>query len=137
LRNILFAIIALALLGSVNTFGFRGYTYAKWWKNNEIIEQLGLTSDQGNQIEKIFVSNKGQIIELKSMLKVKQKSLRSLIRDPHSSREEVLILNDEVDRIKSRLKRLRLDMLLKIREVLSPEQRLKLREIRAKGKKPN
>lgn len=137
MRNISFAIIALALLGSVNTFGFRGYTYAKWWKNNEIIEQLGLTSDQGNQIEKIFVSNKGQIIELKSMLTVKQKSLRSLIRDPHSSREEVLILNDEVDRIKSRLKRLRLDMLLKIREVLSPEQRLKLREIRAKGKKPN
>jgi len=137
LRNISFAIIALALLGSVNTFGFRGYTYAKWWKNNEIIEQLGLTSDQGNQIEKIFVSNKGQIMELKSMLTVKQKSLRSLIRDPHSSREEVLILNDEVDRIKSRLKRLRLDMLLKIREVLSPEQRLKLREIRAKGKKPN
>ncbi len=137
MRNISFAIIALALLGSVNTFGFRGYTYAKWWKNNEIIEQLGLTSDQGNQIEKIFVSNKGQIMELKSMLTVKQKSLRSLIRDPHSSREEVLILNDEVDRIKSRLKRLRLDMLLKIREVLSPEQRLKLREIRAKGKKPN
>ncbi|MDA2920447.1 Spy/CpxP family protein refolding chaperone [Desulfobacterota bacterium AH_259_B03_O07] len=137
MRNISFAIIALALLGSVNTFGFRGYTYAKWWKNNEIIEQLGLTSDQGNQIEKIFVSNKGQIMELKSMLTVKQKSLRSLIRDTHSSREEVLILNDEVDRIKSRLKRLRLDMLLKIREVLSPEQRLKLREIRAKGKKPN
>ncbi len=135
MRGTLFVITAIAILGSVNLYGFQGYKYAKWWKNSEIVKQLDLTSDQVNQIEKIFVSDKEYILKLTSNLKVKQKHLRSLISNPNSNREDVLILNDEVDQLKSSLKRVRLDMLLQIRDVLSPEQRIKLREIEAKRRK--
>ena len=130
MKKTYFIILSLILFYSLNSYSHGGYGSAKWWKDAEVVKQLNLTGDQVNLIEQIFNSNKGQIADLNSQLKQKQSEFRSKIEDPNSSRDEVLELNDEVVHLKTKLKRLRLDMLLKIREVLTPEQRQNLHKIR-------
>lgn len=130
MKKTYFIILSLILFYSLNAYSHGGYGSAKWWKDAKVVKQLNLTGDQVNLIEQIFNSNKGQIADLNSRLKQKQSEFRSKIEDPNSSRDEVLELNDEVVHLKTKLKRLRLDMLLKIREVLTPEQRQNLHKIR-------
>ena len=130
MKKTYFIILSLILFYSLNAYSHGGYGSAKWWKDAEVVKELNLTEEQVNLIEQIFNSNKGQIADLNSQLKQKQLQFRSKIEDPNSSRDEVLELNDEVVQLKTKLKRLRLDMLLKIREVLTPEQRQNLHKIR-------
>ncbi|MGB7292310.1 MAG: Spy/CpxP family protein refolding chaperone [Thermodesulfobacteriota bacterium] len=130
MKKTCFIILSLILFYSLNAYSHGGFGSAKWWKDAEVVKELNLTNDQVNLIEQIFNSNKGQIADLNSLLKQKQSEFRSKIEDPNSSRDEVLELNDEVVHLKTKLKRLRLDMLLKIREVLTPEQRQNLHKIR-------
>lgn len=135
LIKFLHLLFILICIFSLNAYGQGSYKRAKWWKNTEIVEELNLSDDQINQIETIFTSYKDKIDIQNSALKTKQKSLRDAIRDPSSKSEDVLRLSDDVDHMKSYLKRLRLEMLLSIKEVLSLEQRVKLREIHdIKGK---
>lgn len=130
MKKTYFVILCLILFYSLNAYSHGGYGSAKWWKDPDVVKQLDLTKDQVNLIEQIFDSNKDQIADLNSQLKQKQSEFRSKIEDPNSSRDEVLELNDEVVQLKTKLKRLRLDMLLKIREVLTPDQRQMLHKIR-------
>jgi Spy/CpxP family protein refolding chaperone len=119
-----------------NSFGYDNDTPGKWWKNNEIVKSLELSNAQVDQIEKIFSSRKGKIKELGSNLRKKEKELDNTIRNPNSSNEEVLKLSDEVEEIRGNLRKLKVDMFLQIREVLTPQQRGKLQEIRPKRGKP-
>ncbi len=125
-----FMVLVLILFYSVNAYGHDEDGSVKWWKDAKVVGELNLTKDQISLIEQIFNSDKGQIADLYSQLKQKQSEFRSKIEDPNSSRDEVLELNDQVVRLKTKLKRLRLNMLLKIREVLTPEQRQILHKIR-------
>ena len=123
-------ILSLISFYSLNAYSHGGFGSAKWWKDAEVVKELNLTKDQADLIEQIFNGSKDQIADLNTQLKQKQSEFRSKIQDPNSSRDEVLKLNDQVVDLKTKLKRLRLDMLLKIREVLTPEQRQELHKIR-------
>lgn len=104
----------------------------KWWKHPNIAKELELTNDQQNRIEAIFSSYRPQMIELDSKLKEKEGKLRDTRRNPNSTREEISKLNDEVEGIRGNMRRVRVDMFLQIRDVLTPQQRTKLEEIKSK-----
>jgi Spy/CpxP family protein refolding chaperone len=121
---------------SFNAYGYGG-AHAKWWKNQQIVNELGLSNDQVNQIEGIFSSYKGHIIDLDSKLRKKQKELRAKLKDPNSTRQEILSLTDDVEKLKGELRSIQLDMFLRIRDVLTPEQRIKIQEIKARYGSPS
>ena len=104
----------------------------KWWKHPNIAKELELTNDQVNQIEAIFSSYRPQMVELDSKLKEKEGQLRDTRRNPNSTREEISRLNDEVEGIRGNMRKVRVDMFLQIRDVLTPQQRTKLEEIKSK-----
>lgn len=129
----LFILFFLTILVFPNTFDvYAGGGHVKWWKNPQIVEELDLSSAQVNRIESIFSSYKGKIVDLNSDLARKEKDLRKAIKNPNSSKEEVLRLSDEVGRIKGGLRRLEVNMYLDIRDVLTPAQREKLQSIKAR-----
>ncbi|MGI9534906.1 MAG: Spy/CpxP family protein refolding chaperone [Thermodesulfobacteriota bacterium] len=101
-----------------------------WWRNQQVVEELNLTPEQVNKIDKIFHSNKGEIKAFHGELNKKEKQLKKLIQDPDSTRSEVLELTDEINEIKSDGQKLKVQMLWEIREVLNPEQRNKLRQLK-------
>jgi Spy/CpxP family protein refolding chaperone len=119
-----------------NAYGSDEKMPGKWWKNKEIVKSLELNNDQVNRIEGIFSSQKGRIKELGSDLRKKERELNDTIRNPNSSNEKVLKLSNEVEEIRGSMRRVKVDMFLQIREVLTPEQRSKLQEIWSKRGKP-
>ncbi len=120
----------------LNTYGYDDDSPGKWWKDKKVVNKLELSNDQVNQIEGIFSSNKGRIKELDSDLKKKEREFSDTVKNPNSSREEILKMNNEVEEVKGKLRKAYIDMRLQIRDVLTPEQRTKLQEIRTKHGKP-
>ena len=128
------SLILFFLIVSVSSFSY-GYDddiQGKWWKHPKIVKELELTNDQVNRIEAVFSSYRPQMIDLDSKLKEKEGKLRDTHRNPNSTREEISRLNDEVEGIRENMRRVRLDMFLQIRDLLTPQQRTKLEEIRSK-----
>src|SRR5574341_1898750 len=93
----------------LNTHGYDGDSPGKWWKNKEIAKQLELSDDQMNRIEGIFSSNKGRIQELDSDLKKQEREFSDTVKNPNSSREEILKMNNEVEEVKGKLRKAYID----------------------------
>jgi Spy/CpxP family protein refolding chaperone len=115
-----------------NAIGYDDNTPGKWWKNKDIVKSLELSKDQVNQIEGVFSSKKGKMKELDSDLRKKERELTDTIRNPNSSNDDVLRLSNEVEEIKGSMRKVKMDMRLQIRGILTPQQRGKLQEIKAK-----
>ncbi|MGI9534398.1 MAG: Spy/CpxP family protein refolding chaperone, partial [Thermodesulfobacteriota bacterium] len=131
--KIRFLFISFLLITSfiANTSLAKDYKNQKlWWRNKQVVEELQLTPDQVNRIDKIFKSNKGEIKAFHKELKSKENQLKNLIQNPDSTRSEVLELTDEINDIKAEGQKLKIQMLWEIREVLNPEQRIKLKELK-------
>ncbi|HEX7252663.1 MAG TPA: hypothetical protein VF376_07270, partial [Thermoanaerobaculia bacterium] len=65
------SLAALVLL--VGTLGLRAQDWdGKWWKNSRLAEEIGLTSEQADRIEKVFVQSRPALIDLRADLEKKQ-----------------------------------------------------------------
>lgn len=135
MKNTLILILMIIFICSIAPNAYSGGGQMKWWKNRDIVAELNLTSDQVNRIESIFSSYKERIIALNSELTQKEGELRRSIANPDATQQEVLALTDQVESIKGELRRLEVKMFLEIREVLSPQQRGKLHQIKERYKK--
>ena len=126
-------LIVFAFLLTINTFGFlSGEIHYKWWKNPRIAHELDLTSVQSDSIEKIFDSYKEQIVENQKQLNSKENQLLQELRKPECSSDEVMKITDDIENTKATLTRIRIEMYLKIKNVLSRDQIKKLHKIKAR-----
>lgn len=105
--------------------GHRG----KWWKHPEIATELGLSEEQISTIESIFDTKKVKMTEIKDKLLEKRRKLQEKIADPNAKKKEIDKQVEEVDKLILKLDKIKREMILEIREVLTPEQRSKLQEI--------
>ncbi len=94
----------------------------KWWKRPRIASQIGLTSEQSDQIEKIFVRSRPRLIDLKAELEKKQLDLQVAMDDRNVERREVEKKIDAVENARKDLQKARALMILDIKQVLKPEQ---------------
>lgn len=131
MKRLLILFFLIVFVSSLS-YGSDDDIQGKWWKHPKIAKELGLTNDQVNRIEAIFSSYRPQMIELDSKLKAKEEELKNTRRNPNSTREEISRLNDEVEDIRGNMKRVKVDMFLQIRDVLTPQQRAKLEEIKSR-----
>ncbi len=101
----------------------------KWWKNADVVRNLQLSSAQVTEIEQIFNLHKTKLHETKQYIIQKQKELNQKLRDPQSDKQEISNLAEQVDVLKLQLGKIHRNMRLEIREVLTPDQRMKLHEM--------
>jgi Spy/CpxP family protein refolding chaperone len=94
----------------------------KWWKRPRIASAIGLTEEQSNQIEKIFLKSRPQLIDLKADLEKKQVDLQSAVENHASDRRDIEKKIDSVEEARKQLQKARALMILDIRQVLKPEQ---------------
>ncbi len=126
-------LLTLPFLLTASAYGyFGGEIYYKWWKNPKIATEMKLTKDQADEIEDIFTSYKEEIIVHQKELRKREDELLSKLREPQCSRDEVMVMTDEIENIKAALTRIKVDMFLKIKNVLTPDQEEALHNIRAK-----
>jgi Spy/CpxP family protein refolding chaperone len=120
----------------------------KWWKRPRIADQIGLTAEQSERIEKIFRASRPHLIDLKADLEKKQLGLQTALDDKAADRRDVEKRIDDVENARKDLQKARAMMILDMKQVLNPEQWNKLvqnreearqrrREMRAQDPPPN
>jgi Spy/CpxP family protein refolding chaperone len=97
-----------------------------WWKNSEIVKQVGLSDAQVQQIEQIFLDHRPELMSLHMTLRQKEAVLQPLVSAEALKDAEVLPRIDEVATARADLERANGRMLLAMRHVLTAEQWSKL-----------
>jgi len=106
-----------------------GMGLGKWWKNSEVVRELGLNEAQVSQIEQAFFEQRMKLIDLKADLEKQETRLQPLIEADQPDEAKVSAQIDQVLAARGRLEKANAMMMFSIRRVLSVEQWKKLQEI--------
>ena len=114
--------LALAAPIRGQSFGFA------WWKDAQFQRELALSADQSARIDAIFEAAISQLRPKKEELDKQEELLSQQIA---AGADESLVIRqvDKVEAIRAHMNKMRTLMLLKERQVLSPEQRVKLSQL--------
>ena len=115
-------LLAFAVPARGQSFGFA------WWKDAQFQHDLGLTADQSARIDAVFEAAISQLRPKKQELDRQEEELSKQIA---AGADEVLVSKqvDKVEAIRSNMNKMRTLMLLRERQVLTPEQRVKLNKL--------
>ena len=123
-RRLLLVVFGLALAASIHgqSFGFA------WWRDAQFQRELGLSTEQSARIDAIFQAAISQLRPKKEELDKQEDLLSQQIA---AGADEALVTRqvDRVEAIRAHMNKMRTLMLLKERQVLSPEQRVKLNKL--------
>ena len=115
-------VLALAAPIHAQSFGF------PWWKDAQFQKELSLTSDQSARIDSVFQSAMSTLRPKKQELDRQETELSRLIATNYD--ETVVSLQvDKVEAIRTSMNKQRTLMLLHMRQVLSPDQRVRLNKL--------
>ena len=124
------ALLVVGLTASVRaqSFGF------PWWRDPQFQKDLALTADQSARIDAVFQKTVPGLREKKTQLDAEEDQLSRMIA---ASAEESAVTRqvDKVEAIRSYMNKTRTLMLLHMRQVLTPEQRVKLSQLHEKWEK--
>lgn len=98
---------------------------SKWWQSERFQRELQLSADQIARIEEVFQSAMPELRQQKKTLDKAEDELSRLI-DTSADEAPVMAQADRVEEIRSALSKARTLMLLRMRRVLTAEQRIKL-----------
>jgi Spy/CpxP family protein refolding chaperone len=119
-----FAIMPAAILAAVAlsapAVSAQGF---KWWQSEMFKRELGLTSDQSAKIEAIFQKTVPVLRQEKDALDKAQADFNQMIEA--SDDAQVMAQVGVVEAARSELNKSRTMMLLRMRRVLTPDQRVK------------
>jgi Spy/CpxP family protein refolding chaperone len=123
-RWLLPVVFGLALAASIHgqSFGFA------WWRDAQFQRELGLSAEQSARIDAIFQAAISQLRSKKEELDKQEDLLSQQIA---AGADEALVTKqvDRVEAIRAHMNKMRTLMLLKERQVLSPDQRVKLNKL--------
>jgi periplasmic protein CpxP/Spy len=98
-----------------------------WWRSESYKRDLGLTNEQSARLDHIFNDVLPQLMEEANQLDEREGMLSRLI-ETNADEEKVAHQIDRVETMRSALNKDRQLMLVHMRQVLTPEQRVKFNE---------
>jgi Spy/CpxP family protein refolding chaperone len=115
-------VLALAAPIHGQSFGFA------WWRDAQFQRDLGLSAEQSARIDAIFQATISQLRSKKEELDKQEELLSQQIV---AGADEMLVTRqvDRVEAIRAHMKKTRTLMLLHERQVLTPDQRIKLSKL--------
>jgi Spy/CpxP family protein refolding chaperone len=118
------AVFVLALVAPVHaqSFGF------PWWRDAQFQKDLVLSAEQAARIDGVFQAAVSNLRQKKEELDLQEAELSRLIA---TNADELVVTRqvDKVEAIRANLNKMRTLMLLHMRQVLSPDQRVKLNKL--------
>lgn len=109
--------------------GVRVPRSGKWWKNSEIVQKVGLSDAQVQEMEKIFQEHRLRLIDLHATLQKEETRLEPLIESDQPNEAEVAAQIDRVASARGALEKANAMMFLGIRKQMTTDQWKKLQEI--------
>jgi Spy/CpxP family protein refolding chaperone len=113
----------LLLLAATAAVGAQSFA---WWKSEQFQKEVGLTTEQCARIDNIFQSALPKLRETKEELDRQEAKLSDLIAEA-ADEARVVRQVDRVEATRASLNKMRTLMLLRERQVLTPEQLVKFK----------
>lgn len=124
-------VAVLALLGWVSAAGVSwAQSRTPWWKDEKSKAELKLSEDQAARIDAIFKESWQRMKASYEELGRREEQLSSLVNGPDTTEADVVREVEQVEAVRGELNKVRTVTLYRMHRVLSPEQRLKLNEMR-------
>jgi Spy/CpxP family protein refolding chaperone len=101
----------------------------RWWKNSEMVKQVGVSDGQVQQMEKIFQDNRIHLIDAKAELERQEARLEPLMEADNPDDKQITAQIDKVAMARAGLEKTNALMLLAIRRVLTIDQWKKLQSL--------
>src|SRR5687767_10143025 len=101
----------------------------KWWRQERVIERLGLTEEQQVRLDTIFRDSANDLIDLKADMEKKSLSLRRELDAAELRRENVKNAAQALSQARARLFDREMMMLVDMRQVLSSDQWSRFRRV--------
>lgn len=98
--------------------------------------EIGLTPEQKTALRRELSQAQPQFTEMQWEIQDAMEALRALLEPPQVNPERVRAQLDQVLEIENRVKRLQLSLMVRIKNSLTPEQQIRLRELRPKAPTP-
>jgi len=123
-QRLLAIVFSLAAAGSAHaqSFGF------PWWRDAQFQKELNLTADQSTRIDALFQANMPGLRQGRDELDRQESELSRMITIG-ADEKQVTQQIDKVENIRASLNKSRTLMLLHMRQVLTPDQRVKLNKL--------
>lgn len=121
-------IAAAALLTVALTAPLRGQSFGfPWWRDAQFQRDLSLTADQSGRIDAVFQKTIPTLREKRTELDAFEEELSRMIA---ANADEAAVIKqvDKVEALRSHMNKMRTLMLLRMRQILTPEQRAKLNQ---------
>lgn len=115
-------LLVLVVAASANAGHGHGQDVWKWWENEDITKEINLTEVQFEQIQGIFESYKPRLQELGNTYREKKTAYYDILSNPEADRADVLSAFDAMSEARYDAYRVKLDMKLDMRQVLTPDQ---------------
>jgi len=128
MRKISISLFLLVLTISVSAIAGKHYQHQmhKWWENEEIVTQVGLSEEQVKQIAAIDESYAEKFKALHEEMKTLGGQFHDLMGDPKSTNEAITAKHNEKMAKQAEMMNLKLEKKLKMRSVLNENQIVKL-----------
>lgn len=124
----------VAILALVSWAATSGAAWAQgrgpWWKDEKAKAELRLSEDQASRIDAIFKESWERMKSSYEELGQREKALSALVSGPDTTEADVVRQVEQVEAIRGELNKVRTVTLYRMHRVLTPEQRLKLEEMR-------
>ena len=108
-----------------------------WWKDERIVNELGLKPKQIEKIDAIWNETAPELFEQSKVLDGQEQALSRVIKEGSASEAKVKVLIEQVESMRARRSTARQFMLYKMRMVMTPDQRVKFDTIHAKWSRDN
>jgi len=99
-----------------------------WWRNPDMVQKLGLNTDQQKKIEDIFQQQRLKLVDLDATLEKEEITLEPLMSADSPDETKTLAEIDKVAQARAELEKANARFLFAIRRVLTPDQWKKLQE---------
>ncbi len=103
---------------------------APWWKDESSKAELRLTDDQATRIDAVFRESWERMKSSYEELGRREKALSALVSGPDTTEADVVRQVEQVEAVRGELNKIRTVMLYRMHRILTPEQRVKLDEVR-------
>ena len=101
----------------------------KWWKSSEMVQRVGISEAQVQQMEKIFQEYRLKLIDQHAALQKEEVQMEPLIESDQPDEAKVVAQIDRVANARAALEKSNALMMLGIRKVMTTEQWKKLQEL--------
>ena len=115
------AVVLLAAVLSLAAASEAGQRF-KWWQSDDVASEIGLTAEQGAEIEAIFQSLRPRLREFAHRLHREEDELTAVMHAMQAEEWEVALQIDKVEAARSALSKTRTLMLYRMHKTLTAEQ---------------